>query len=194
MIIALFGAPGAGKDTVGKILVEQYAYRRVAFADKVRELALRLHGKQCIDFSHSRIWTLRQCVETHGWEVAKRESPMVREILEQVGDGCREVLGGDVWINAAFGPRLLDDDDIAITDVRKENEIVWIGNWAAQFGYDFSIWHITRNGCEKRPFDEWQPEWATATIENNGTVEELAAKVMELMNGLATTTPSPGQY
>ena len=42
MIIALFGPPGAGKDTVGKILVEQYAYRRVAFADKVRELAAKV--------------------------------------------------------------------------------------------------------------------------------------------------------
>lgn len=183
MIIALFGPPGAGKDTVGKILVEHYAYRRVAFADKVRELALKLCGSTIVDVGLGNYMKLRDAVEMFGWDV-KRDSEDVRKILERVGDGCREVLGPDILINAAFGPHLLDDDDIVITDVRKRNEVDWILNWSASFGYEVGVWHITRNGCEKRPFDEWKPEWATATIENNGTVEELAAKVRELMNGL----------
>lgn len=193
MIIALFGPPGAGKDTVGKILVEQYAYRRVAFADKVRELALKLCGSTIVDAGLGNYMKLRDAVEAFGWDV-KRDSEDVRRILERAGDGCRAVLGPDVWINAAFGPNLFDDDDIVVTDVRKENEITWISNWAAQFGYDFSIWYITRNGCEKRPFDEWKPDWATATIENNGTVEELAEKVRELMNGLTSPPASPSQH
>ena len=192
MIIALFGPPGAGKDTVGKILVDQYAYRRVAFADKVRELALKLHGSTLVNAGLGNYMKLRDAVEAFGWDV-KRDSEDVRKLLERVGDGCREVLGPDVWINAAFGPNLFDDDDIVVTDVRKENEITWIGNWAAQFGYDFSIWHIARNGCEKRPFDEWQPNWATATIQNNGTLDELAAKVRELVNGLTNQTPGISQ-
>lgn len=180
MIIALFGPPGAGKDTVGKILVEQYAYRRVAFADKVRELALKLCGSSIVDVGLGNYMKLRDAIEAFGWDI-KRDSEDVRKILERVGDGCREVLGPYVWINAAFGPHLLDDDDIVVTDVRKENEITWIGNWAALFGYEVGVWHITRNGCVKRPFDEWQELWATATIENNGTVEELAEKVKRLM-------------
>lgn len=179
MIIALFGPPGSGKDTVGKILVEQYAYRRVAFADKVRELVLKLHGSTIINAGLSNYMKLRDAIEVFGWDV-KRDSEDVRKLLERVGDGCREVLGPDIWINAAFGPNLFDDDDIVVTDVRKPNEIDWINNWAASFGYDVGIWYITRSGCEKRPFDEWQPAWATATIENNGTVEELAAKVKRL--------------
>lgn len=165
MIIALFGPPGAGKDTVGKILVEQYACRRVAFADKVRELALKLHGSTIVNAGLTNYMKLRDAIEVFGWEV-KRDSEDVRKILERVGDGCREVLGSDVWINAAFGPNLLDDDDIVVTDVRKPNEIDWIKNWAANFGYEVGIWYITRNGCEKRPFDEWQPDWATATIQS----------------------------
>lgn len=174
MIIALFGPPGAGKDTVGKILVEQYAYRRVAFADKVRELALRVCGHNVIDFSISRIWTLEECVRVHGWEIAKRESPRVRDILERVGGGCREVLGNDLWLNQV-ALDLMSGDNIVVTDMRKHNEMRVLAF------YDAKFWHITRNGCVKRPFDEWQPEWATATIENNGTVEELAAKVKRLM-------------
>lgn len=182
MIIALFGPPGAGKDTVGKILVEQYAYRRVAFADKVRELALRVCGHNVIDFSISRIWTLEECVRVHGWEIAKRESPRVRDILERVGDGCRGVLGEDVWIDRAF-QGINETSEIVVTDMRKLNEWDFV-RWHAEVnGLHAVAWYITRSGCEKRPFDEWNPDWATATIENNRTVEELAAKVRELMNG-----------
>ena len=174
MIIALFGPPGAGKDTVGKVLVEQYAYRRVAFADKVRELALKLHGPAIVNAGLSNYMKLRDAIEVFGWDV-KRDSEDVRKLLERVGDGCREVLGTDVWVESAFSG-IDTASDIVVTDMRKVNEwdfIRWHTNGTA--------WHITRNGCEKRPFDEWQPEWATATIDNNGTVEELAAKVKRLM-------------
>lgn len=175
MIIALFGAPGAGKDTVGKILVEQYAYRRVAFADKVRELALKLCGSSIVDAGLGNYMKLRDAVDAFGWDV-KRDSEDVRKILERVGDGCREVLGSDIWINQ-LGMELITGGNLVVTDMRKYNEMRTLDFFGAKF------WCITRNGCEKRPFDEWKPEWATATIENNGTVDELAAKVRELMNG-----------
>lgn len=187
MIIALFGPPGAGKDTVGKILVEQYAYRRVAFADKVRELALKLNPH-----IFSRDVCLQTVVETYGWEIAKREIREVRFWLERVGDGCREVLGEDVWIKSAFRTVAVTEN-VVITDLRKFNEIDWLWWYAEHPETKTAVWHITRNGCEKRPFDEWRPEWATATIENNGTIEELTAKVKELMDGLPSRTPSPSQ-
>lgn len=180
MIIALFGPPGAGKDTVGKILVEQYAYKRVAFADKVRELALKLCGSTIVDAGLGNYMKLRDAVETFGWDV-KRDSEDVRKILERVGDGCRDVLGADVWIRSAFRDVAVTQNTV-ITDLRKFNEIDWLWWYAEHPEVETAVWHIARNGCEKRPFDEWQPEWATATIANNGTVEELAEKVRELMN------------
>lgn len=174
MIIALFGPPGAGKDTVGKILVEQYAYRRVAFADKVRELTLKLYPKRVIKLVDGWTSPLEAAVKRHGWEYVKRESMQARELLEQVGDGCREVLGNDLWLNQV-ALDLMSGDNIVVTDMRKHNEMRVLAF------YDAKFWHITRYGCVKRPFDEWQPEWATATIENNGMVEELEAKVKRLM-------------
>ncbi len=178
MIIALFGAPGAGKDTVGKILVEQYAYRRIAFADKVRELAEKLNP-----VIESRVFgrcDLLDAVAFFGWEKLKRECEDARKILERVGDGCREVLGEGVWINRAFAG-INATSDIVVTDMRKLSEWDFV-RWRADVNGLYAVaWHITRNGCEKRPFDEWQPEWADATIENNGTMEELAAKVKRLM-------------
>ena len=174
MIIALFGAPGAGKDTVGKILVEEYSYRRVAFADKVRELALRLHGSAIVNTGSGSYIKLRDAVEEFGWEHVKRNSEHVRQLLERVGDGCREVLGADLWIMAAWHD-IIQGGNVVITDLRKRNEYASLRDVGAQF------WHITRHGCEKRPFDEWQPEWATDTIENNGTIDELREKVRKLM-------------
>lgn len=174
MIIALFGPPGAGKDTVGKILVEEFQYRRVAFADKVRELALKLHGSDIIDIGYGDKFHLRTCVEAYGWERVKRDCPDAREILERVGDGCREVLGDTVWINAVWHD-VITGGGVVITDMRKENE------YEALLDIDAQFWLITREGCKKRPFDEWEPEWAYDAIENDGTLEELRKKVRSLI-------------
>jgi dephospho-CoA kinase len=164
MLVALFGPPSAGKDTVAKRLVEQHGFVRVAFADKVRELAYEVitepDGKELID--------------NFGWEVCKRDNEYFRLLLERVGDGARKVLGESIWIDAVYNEidALLDDGkSVVITDLRKENE--------AEMVKDFNgiIWHITRPGCEKRPFDEWQPEWANLIIANDDTVETLNQRV-----------------
>lgn len=159
MIIALFGAPGAGKDTVAEMLVNGFGYRRVAFADKVRELAYRTRPE------------IRHIVDTYGWENAKREFLEVRCVLETVGDGAREVLGEDVWVNAAFKDLDLDNHDYVITDLRKENEYTYLNYLDTVFVC------VRRSGCEKRPFDQWRAHWAEYVIDNDGGLDELRAKV-----------------
>lgn len=176
MIIALFGPPGAGKDTVGKILFDEYRYRRVAFADKVRELALRLHGDMPINIRYKETLPLKWLVNELGWDHCKREFEVVRQLLERVGDGCREVLGDTVWINAVWH-QIIPGGGVVITDIRKENE------YEALLDIDAQFWYITREGCHKRPFDEWEARWATAAIENNGTIDGLREKVRGLVNG-----------
>ena len=43
MIIGLTGYARSGKDTVAKILVDNYGYKRIAFADKIRELLVEIN-------------------------------------------------------------------------------------------------------------------------------------------------------
>jgi len=172
MLIALFGAPGAGKDTVAAHLVEKHGFVRVAFADKVRELAYEVLAP-----------TLRDVVDRKGWDYCKRELVIYREILERVGDGARKVFGNDFWIQQ------IEDDvfdlvdsgkDVVITDLRKENEMRFVHDVESQ-DVDSTIWHIVRPGCEKRPFDEWKEEWAEFKIHNLGGIAELHQRVDEVL-------------
>ncbi len=172
MLVALFGPPGAGKDTVAKRLVEQHGFVRIAFADKVRELAYEM--LEPID---------REFIDEVGWERAKREYEYYRWILERVGDGARRVFGPDFWIDAVRGEVnnvLGMGKSVVITDLRKKNEM-WYVHTMEPLGYDAKMWHVTRPGCEKRPFDEWRPEWAAFTIHNFGTVDELNQRVDEVL-------------
>jgi dephospho-CoA kinase len=43
MIIGLSGYSRSGKDEVAKILVEDYGFTRIAFADKIRELLYEMN-------------------------------------------------------------------------------------------------------------------------------------------------------
>jgi hypothetical protein len=166
MLIALMGAPGAGKDTIAKRLVEQHAFVRFAFADKVRELAYELlppHERSRIDGV--------------GWDRAK-QSETFRKTLEWVGDGARKVFGEEFWIEQIFEEvktAIINDANIVITDLRKENELDFVQN------FDGIIWHVHRPGCERRPFDEWREEWAAFSIPNFGEIEDLHRHVDECL-------------
>jgi hypothetical protein len=167
MLIALIGAPGAGKDAIGKRLVEQHGFKRFAFADKVRQLAYEtLSDSEQLD------------IDILGWDVAKRRSDFYRAHLERVGDGARKVFGDEFWIDLIHNEILRcfeERKDIVITDLRKENErdFVW--------KLDGIIWHVHRPGCERRPFDEWREEWAAFSIPNFGELEDLHRHVDECL-------------
>jgi len=172
MLIALFGAPGAGKDTVAAHLVEKHGFVRVAFADKVRELAYEVAK-----------YDQKTEIDRHGWEYLKRCREEYRSLLERVGDGARKVLGDDVWINAVhhdIADYLFDGKDVVVTDLRKENEMQFVHEME-ELGFDATIWHVIRPGCEKRPFDEWKEEWAEFKIHNFGEVPDLQQRVDETL-------------
>lgn len=165
MIIALFGSPGAGKDTVGEYLVEQHGFKRIAFADKVRELAYEiLAANEQLD------------VDFNGWDIAKRHNKFYRELLERVGEGARKVFGQDIWIRQALDVADLSEN-IVITDLRKEPEKEYLDCLPCDVVYVM----LDRDGLEKRPGDQWQRHWADHVVKNNGTIEELQAQIAELL-------------
>lgn len=180
MLIGLAGYAGAGKDTVGKILVDHYNFKRIAFADKVKELALRIDPTICDNktFSDGVDVPLSWVVERDGWETAKR-SPQVRELLQRIGAGVRDVLDLDAWIDAAL--RRYSPYGIAtvITDVRYPNELDVIRENGGV------VWWIDRPGVgpvnDHESENSVSPESADLTLFNWGSRGYLCKTVKEAM-------------
>jgi dephospho-CoA kinase len=69
MIIGLSGYAQSGKDTVAKVLVEKYGYRRVAFADPIRDLLYGMDPLVPKGYGESVInYRLQDLVDSYGWE------------------------------------------------------------------------------------------------------------------------------
>lgn len=118
-LVGLTGFAQAGKDTFANFL----GYRRLAFADKLKELALACNPR--FEDRDGDGYRLRTWVADDGWEYAKSSVSGVREFLQDLGIGVREILGQDTWVEAVFAQY---DPSVAtvITDVRFPNEIAAI--------------------------------------------------------------------
>lgn len=124
-LVGLIGFAQAGKDSVAGYL----GYARLAFADPLKRLAAASRNE------------LSVLVDMIGWERAKAEVPGVREFLQDLGVGVRDVLGANTWVEAAFAkydPSL----PTVFTDVRFPNEVEAI---QARGGV---IVRVTREGLE----------------------------------------------
>jgi hypothetical protein len=108
--VGLSGYAKSGKDTVAAFLVAEYGYRRIAFADRLKNFVLALFP------------SVAEAMNEVGgdWEKAK-EDPEVRRMLQAVGESARTHIDPDVWINAALGS-VGNDDRIVVSDMRFPNE------------------------------------------------------------------------
>lgn len=170
MIIGLTGYAQSGKDTVAKILVDNYGYTRIAFADKIREFLYEI-APDYIKF----------LVDEVGWEKAK-QNQTVRELLQTTGVGARTVFGEGFWIEQALN-KCKPWDNVVVTDARFTNEADYIKGFP-----NSQLWRIKRIGvgAVNAHISETQMDgYAVDQIFiNNGTVEDLEALVKARMVGL----------
>jgi hypothetical protein len=126
MIIGLSGYARCGKDTVAEYLVDNYGFKRVAFADAIKDVLLAINPYI------PNLASLNDVVEVEGWETAKL-SPYVRGMLQNLGVYARENWSPDFWVDVVFksiGRQALGEkaagenslNRIVITDVRFPNE------------------------------------------------------------------------
>ena len=168
MIIGLMGYAGSGKDEVAKILVEQYGFKRLAFADKIREILYEVNPMVGGE-------PLQIRVDADGWDKAKQH-PEVRRLLQKVGVACRNHLSASVWI----APVLRDinpGERVVITDIRFNNEVEVVKK-----GFENSeIWRVERPGVgpvnnhvSEKELDNIS---ADRTLLNSGTLNDLEVLV-----------------
>lgn len=131
-IVGFTGVAQSGKDTAAKVLCEQHGFVRVAFADSLKELALRLNPLVIVDTYELR--HLVDLVNEFGWEKTKVLYPMAREFLQDLGEAARDILGEDTWVDIIDAkiqsiwnhPMWTGDPKIVVTDVRFANEVRFI--------------------------------------------------------------------
>lgn len=130
-LVGLIGKKRVGKDTFAAVLVEEFGFARVAFADPLKEMALTIDPP--IPFYGTRL--LSEKVADYGWEFVKDTYPEARRFLQRLGDGARQ-FDPEFWVRAGMaqvystrGSRSLAmfqhvdaPKPVVITDVRYPNE------------------------------------------------------------------------
>lgn len=170
--IAITGLSRSGKDTLAARLVERHGYVRVAFADRLKDAALK--ADPGIYLGGDDWESLSDLVETLGWETAKDRHPDVRRFLQHYGQTVREIQP-TFWIDAAMDDirsAWASGQPVVVTDVRYLNEA------RALSLQGFEVVRITRPGqtpgnhASEREMLTYP---ADHTIVNDGTLEDLAA-------------------
>jgi hypothetical protein len=162
MIIGLSGYARSGKDAVADVLVREYGFERVAFADPIRNILYALNPT--VDGEG-----LSSIVDNYGWDIAKSKEE-VRVFLQALGYAARVHIYKDIWIMAAFS-KMVEDKNYVITDVRFQNEAEVIQNHKGH------IWRVQRPGVE--PVNTHVSEWEMDNynfdniLVNDGNLEQL---------------------
>ncbi len=201
-LIGLTGFAQSGKDAAASFLVER-GWKRLAFADKVREAALAIdpwvwvsvnelsdndNHTLCMKMVGLRdefieedgsFVRLSWIVNLIGWDAAKKLSD-VRQYLQRIGtEAGRDIHGPECWTDIIeYQLWNCAERNVVITDVRFQEEVDLVGYYGGQ------IIRITKPGVG--PVNNHKSDAAIDEIEhdmllvNDGTLEDLRAKILWL--------------
>jgi hypothetical protein len=151
MLVGVTGYAQHGKDTVANLLVAEYGFTRIAFADALKSMAYVLDPivapDQWLDDGHGNALLkepirLSQLVDTKGWEFSK-QLPEVRRFLQVLGtEGVRDHLGEGSWVQAVHRQRESLGTDIVIPDVRFPNEAAYV----KEHGFLLKVVRVNQDG------------------------------------------------
>ena len=178
MIIGLSGYAQSGKDTAASFFE---GYERRAFADPMRDVLYTLNPIVKSGLN------LQDAIDEDGWDKAKVRYPEIRRLLQVLGTEVGRAMWGDnfwVW-QATKG--LNSNQNIVFTDVRFPNELEEIKIFGGvtvrivRDGVEAVNTHPSESALDDATFD--------FTIHNNGTLEELKAKIENLVQMLKFVEP-----
>ena len=202
IVVGLSGYAGAGKDAVADILVSDYGFTKMAFADPLKAMVRKLDpiiGHDLYDGCCNECADIPEVTEVRFSDAAQygfndqslKRSPWadeVRDLWQRFGTEVFREEDEDYWVRKA-ALALLEStaERVVFTDVRFENE--------AEFIYDRlddrldgpnSVWRIDRPG--HRPDDIHESEQMVGllgeevTIINDGSLEDLEYPVSLAMD------------
>lgn len=177
MWIGMSGYARSGKDTVADILHDEYEFGRVTLAAPLKEMVYTLNP--WVDALAGRPIRYQDFVDSVGLHEAKNH-PEVRRLLQVYGtDVMRRQFGENVWVDLAYSGKDPSDHWV-VTDCRFQNEANGIRDHG---GF---VVRIERPGVEPPNLHPSEVDLLDYefdhVIVNDGTLDDLAAKVHEMMD------------
>lgn len=190
MIVGLGYKARVGKDTAAQILVDKYGFSRLAFADRLKRVALDINPIVELDEDFGAPATpirLQRVVEDEGWEGAKT-IPEVRRLLQELGVAAREHLHANVWAHPVINEAVELErrgTNVVISDVRFPNEFDAVRHWGGtliRIDRDAPAVreHVSENALADADWDQ--------VVDNNGPLDDLE---LGLLKALAMEAMSP---
>lgn len=190
MIVGICGLIGSGKDTIADYLVEKYSFKKLSFADKLKDSVATMFDwdRHLLDgkSEESRKW--REQVDDY-WSKETGEQITPRLVLQKFGTECmRNGFFDGIWVSLTK-KKIIDNPNAkwVIPDVRFENEAKMIKEvggevWWVKRG-SLPLWFRMYQDIGQQPKDIHASEWAWANVkfdkifENNSTIDVLRSQV-----------------
>lgn len=164
-IIALSGAAGSGKSTVSDFLAVRFGYQKTKFARPLKEMCRALGMTEAMIEGDQK--------ETPVDWLAGRSPRHAMQTLGSWGRDCMdEDFWVDMWEHSVKGLRVIVDD------CRYPNEASRVRMMGGRV-----IRLVGRGGISGNHASEQINFIADAVIENTGTIAELQARVLEVIEG-----------
>lgn len=189
MLIGLGHQAEVGKDTAAEVLVREHGYRRIGFADKLKEFALAINPDLYPSVAsnvRANEGVLRTLVARYGWDEAKSRYPKVRTYLQVLGVAAREAFGEGFWVGQALDSLvpLIDHDEIniVISDVRFVSEAMQIKQLGGVVVKVIRPGHGAVNDhISEHELDDWEFDYV---LRNDGTKDDLGYEVGKMIKVL----------
>jgi len=206
-IIGVSGKLRHGKDTIGDYLVRRYGFKKVSFADKLKQICmsydnttpeLRSASNQQIarelfngKATEQQVDALMQWIEPGVWrKLTEEECYMTkpahaRRKMQLLGEGARQQIQADCWVAYALRKCHEEGGRFVIADLRYKNEA-----FAIEMQPNAQLWRVFRDAVETDQFgkhisevdlDDYPFE---VFIDNNGSLRELYDTVDKVVRPL----------
>jgi hypothetical protein len=174
MIISVSGKARAGKDEVGKALIEK-GFMRIAFADALKDGVAAVFG-----LTHEQLYGDLKDEVDEFWQ------DTTRNILQKFGTEClRKGYRDDIWIKCVERAIKMHPGNWVITDARFPNEIEAIKSWGGftllvhRPGYESELSSDAKQHASETALDGYN-DW-DGIIFNEGTIEDLHHNAWEMI-------------
>ena len=192
MIIGMCGLIGTGKDTVADILVNNYNFIKVSFADKLKDGVATVFSwdREMLEGTTDESRTWREQKDEF-WSRETNEHITPRLVLQMFGTDCmRNGFYNGIWVSIVKQQIINNPNkNFVIPDVRFPNEAKMIKEvngevWRICRGQD-PQWFISYVKDNIVPTDVHESEWQWAkldfdcVIHNNDTIIDLKNQVSD---------------